>query len=225
MAKVLTAIVAENLSCIVEQHHLLPKTHFGGRPGRSTVDAVHYLVHKISAAWRDNKVASVLFLDVEGAFPNAVTTKLIHNLKKRRIPTSIVNFVTLLLTNRRTRLKFDDHVSDTINILNGIGQGDPLSMLLYILYNADLLDLPDNPLAEDAIGYVDDIALLSIGTDFEETTQRLKDMMTKRDGGLHWSISHNSKFEVTKSVIVHFTRKQFQIQTTRTAAYRYLGRH
>ena len=30
MAKVLTSIVAENLSQIVKQHHLLPKTHFGG---------------------------------------------------------------------------------------------------------------------------------------------------------------------------------------------------
>jgi Reverse transcriptase (RNA-dependent DNA polymerase) len=93
MAKVLTSIVAENLSRIVEQHRLLPKNHFGGRPGRSTADAVHYLVDKIHKAWRSNKVVSVLFLDVEGAFPNAVTSRLIHNLKKRRIPTSIVNFV------------------------------------------------------------------------------------------------------------------------------------
>jgi hypothetical protein len=135
MAKVLTAVVANNLSRVVEQHQLLPKTHFGGRPGRSTTDAVHYLVDKICTAWRENRVASVLFLDVEGAFPNAVTTRLIHNLKKRRIPTAIVRYVKLLLMDRKTRLKFDDYVSETINITNGIGQGDPLSMLLYILYN------------------------------------------------------------------------------------------
>ena len=207
MAKVLTAIVAENLSRIVEQHHLLPKTHFGGRPGRSTADAVHYIVHKISTAWRENKVASVLFLDVEGAFPNAVTSKLIHNLKKRGIPETIVKFTTQLLSDRRTRLKFDDYTSETIDITNGIGQGDPLSMLLYIIYNADLLDLPDNPNTESAIGYVDDIALLTIGADFEETTQQLNEMMTKQDGGLQWSISHNSRFEVTKSAIIHFSRK------------------
>ena len=42
-AKVLTAIVAENLSQLVEHHHLLPKTHFGERPGRSTIDAVDIL--------------------------------------------------------------------------------------------------------------------------------------------------------------------------------------
>ena len=207
MAKVLTSIVAENLSRIVEQHHLLPRTHFSGRPGRSTVDAIQYLVHKISTAWRENKVASVLFLDVEGAFPNAVNAKLIHNLKKRRVPKAIVQFITQLLQNRRTKLKFDDYVSEPIDITNGIGQGDPLSMLLYIIYNADLLDLPDNPNAEDVIGYVDDIALFSTGIDFDESTQRLSEMMTKQDGGLQWSISHNSRFEVTKSAIIHFSRK------------------
>ena len=30
-SQTLTSIVAENLSQLIEQHHLLPKTHFGGR--------------------------------------------------------------------------------------------------------------------------------------------------------------------------------------------------
>ena len=115
-----------------------------------------------------------------------------------------------LLTARKTRLKFDDHVSNIINIENGIGQGDPLSMLLYILYNADLLDLPDDPASEDTISYVDDIALIATGEDFEETMQKLKNMMMKDGGGLHWSISHNSQFEVTKSAIMHLSRKTAQ---------------
>ena len=206
-AKVLSSIVAENLSQVVETHHLLPKNHFGGRPGRSTADAVHYLVHRICEAWRSNKVVSVLFLDVEGAFPNAVTARLIHNLKKRRIPTAIVNFVEKLLENRRTRLKFDDYISDIIDIANGIGQGDPLSMLLYILYNADLLELTDDPEVEDALGYVDDIALIATGNDFEETTNRLGSLMSKEEGGIHWSRTHNSKFEVSKSAVLHFSKK------------------
>ena len=140
LAKLLTAIIAENFSNITETFKLLPSNHFGGHPGRSTADAIHYLTNKILHAWCTNKVASVLFLDVKGAFPNAVTTRLLHNLKKRRTPHSIVNFVEQLLKNRKTRLKFNDYTSDPISILNRIGQGDPLSMLLYIYYNADILD-------------------------------------------------------------------------------------
>ena len=78
-------------------------------------------------------------------------------------------------------MKFDDYVSGRIDITNGIGQGDPLSMLLYILYNADLLEIPDNELKEDAIGYVDDIALVAQGDNFDESTHRLELMMTKED--------------------------------------------
>ena len=81
MAKVLTALIADNISRLVEQHQLLPKTHFGSRVGKTTTDAIHYLVHKVKQAWENNQVASILFMDVEGTFPNAVTDCLIHNLK------------------------------------------------------------------------------------------------------------------------------------------------
>jgi Reverse transcriptase (RNA-dependent DNA polymerase) len=94
-----------------------------------------------------------------------------------------------------------------MDITNGIGQGDPFSMLLYIIYNTDLLEITENDNMEDAVGYVDDIALLGKGEDFEKSTNRLKAMMTKEDGGLQWSKDHNLKFEVSKSVIVHFSRK------------------
>ena len=112
-----------------------------------------------------------------------------------------------LLTSRRTRIHFNNYTSELMDITNGIGQGNPLSMLLYIIYNADLLDLPDDLNNEDVLGYVDDIALLAIGNNFEETTTRLKQMMEKEDGGIQWSKEHNSIFEVNKSAIKHFTRR------------------
>ena len=34
--------------------------------------------------------------------------------------------------------------------------------------------------------------------------------MMREDGGLEWSRSHNSKFEVNKSAVMHFTRKTAQ---------------
>ena len=54
---------------------------------------------------------------MEGAFPNAVTDRLIHNLRRRRILMVYVAFVKQLLTRRHTRLKFDNFVSESINIL------------------------------------------------------------------------------------------------------------
>ena len=72
MGKLLTAIVSEQLTNYTEKYSLLPPTHFGGRPGRMTTDALHMLLYKIKDAWCKRQVVSVLFLDIEGAFPNAV---------------------------------------------------------------------------------------------------------------------------------------------------------
>lgn len=56
--------------------------HFGGRPGRTTTDALHALTYRIKDAWRKKQVVAVLFLDIEGAFPNAVNATTQHKIEK-----------------------------------------------------------------------------------------------------------------------------------------------
>ena len=80
-------------------------------------------------------------------------------------------------------------------------------MILYIIYNADLLEITEDVISEDALGYVNDVALLAVGQDFAETTTKLRNLMEKREGGLDWSRSHNSHFEISKSAVLHLTRK------------------
>jgi hypothetical protein len=80
MAKVLMAIVAEDILYLVESNSLLSKSHYGGRLGRMTTDVVHALVDKVKSAWKRGKVVFILFLDVEAAFLNAATDRLLHNL-------------------------------------------------------------------------------------------------------------------------------------------------
>ena len=85
-AKLLSAIVADRTSYILESHNLFPSTHFGGRPGRSMEDSLHLLENTIRHAWRQGKVVSALFLDIKGAFPNAVTDRLVHTMKCHQLP-------------------------------------------------------------------------------------------------------------------------------------------
>jgi hypothetical protein len=172
-----------------------------------TTDAVHALVDKVKTAWRRGKVVSILYLDVEGAFPNAVTDRLLHNLRRRKIPVVYTRFVEELLKGRRTRIKFDDFLSDPIQIHNGIGQGDPLSMILYIIYNADFLELASTS-AEDSLGFVADAMAMVEGKTFKENVKKLTKFMNRRNGGFKWSQDHNSKFAIDKLAVTHFTRKR-----------------
>jgi hypothetical protein len=50
-AKLLTAIVADHMSHLIETNHLLPSMHFGGRPGRSTTDSLHLLEATVKNTW------------------------------------------------------------------------------------------------------------------------------------------------------------------------------
>jgi len=164
---------------------------------------MHLLIIKAKAAWCKGKVAAALFLDVESAFPNAVPEKLIGNLRKRGVPRKYANFVQSMLDSRETTLKFDGYISENLQIDNGIGQGDPLSMTLYQFYNADLLDIPRN-VGEDAIAYMDDALMLSVADTFEEAHQTLADMMSREGGVSDWSSSHNSPLELSKLALINF---------------------
>ena len=171
---------------------------------RTATDAVHLLVHRIKGEWRKRKVITVLFLDIEGAFPNAVNKQLLHNLKSRRVPKKLIRYIANLLNDRSTTLRFDDHTSTPIEINNGIGQGDPLSMALYQFYNADLVEIPKEDEGEFAAAYVDDAIISASANTFEEAHEKLRDMMTREDGAINWAEKHNSPFEYTKLALIDF---------------------
>ena len=76
-----------------------------------------------------------------------------------------------------------------------IGQGDPLSMVLYQYYNADLLDIPKLP-SELAAAYVNDVILIVTAKTFKGVHTILADMMTREGGAMEWARQHNSKFEM-----------------------------
>ena len=94
-------------------------------------------------------------------------------------------------------------MSDWVDIDNGIVQGDPLSMLLYLFYNADLLG--DIKKMEAKIVYVDDANFFAEGPDFKTAYEKLHDMMTQEGGGQDWARTHGSRFEMSKLELVGFS--------------------
>jgi Endonuclease-reverse transcriptase/Reverse transcriptase (RNA-dependent DNA polymerase) len=74
LGKVMESIIAEIISYLTETHELLPAHHYGGRPGRSTEDAMMVLSESIYRVWKGKKVYTALFMDVAGAFNNVQYT-------------------------------------------------------------------------------------------------------------------------------------------------------
>ena len=121
-----------------------------------------------------------------------------------RVPKRYVGFISNLLTGFRNRLKFDEYISDWFHLDNGIVQGDPLSMTLYLFYNADRLDIARGQF-EMCLGYMDDMALVVVAGSFEDTHRMLGNMLSHKGGANKWAVAHNSKFKASKSVLVDFS--------------------
>ena len=206
IAKVQSIIVTEDLSYECEAFNLLPDYQFGGRPGRSTTDALHHVEQFIKNAWRRGQAASALFLDIQAAFPNMQRARLLENMRARKLAPGYLRYVDMILTQRQIQLKFDDHISEPFHPTNGCCQGCPLSMLLYAIYNAPLIRIANaKNRNEGIVGFVDDTTLLASGKDLDETHAILKDMMERRNGVFDWSRSYNSPLEMNKLTLVDFT--------------------
>jgi Reverse transcriptase (RNA-dependent DNA polymerase)/Endonuclease-reverse transcriptase len=107
LGKLIESVVTELLSYAVEEYELIPPQHYGGRPGRTGEEAMVMLMERIKHAWKEGSRYSVVFMDVAGAFNYVHHKRLIHNMKKRKVPDFIVRWVENFLQNRSTRLKFN----------------------------------------------------------------------------------------------------------------------
>lgn len=207
MAKILSSCVAENLIYVIEANQLIPNTHFGGRPGKTTTDSLHYKTKYIFDNWRKGNDVAAVYLDISGAYPSVHIPRLIHNLRMRRIPEVYVNWIEERLKNRRTTLNFDDFTSEPFDILTGIDQGCPLSGTLYIIYNAELVEIALPLGATLNLGFQDDVSLMAPGANLEEANEKLREMLIGTGGALNWAKSHASIFEIDKTALIGYSRK------------------
>lgn len=166
-------------------------------------DGVHLLTKTVYDAWRSKKVVSILFLDVEAAFPSAIPERLFDEMRKLGIPEVIVDWLRRKLQGRKTRLSFDDFVSNLFEIFSGIDQGCPLSVLLYKIYNLLLLECADTTQNVSALGFIDDVSVLAVGKDLDDTSAKLRNYMERRGGARDWSRTRNSAFALNKLALLH----------------------
>jgi hypothetical protein len=176
MGKVIESVLTNWLSGFAETEGLLSLNQFGGRPGRSAVDALLLLTQKIKDAWRVGKVASVLLMDISQVFPSISHAHLIHLLHVKRVPEAVVGIISSFLSNQQTTLTFDDFHSPLapIPIPNGLSQGSPLSALLFLIFANELLHDRDNG------GYIDDISRFTASYSLEDNVEDLEEHMERK---------------------------------------------
>ena len=202
LGKGLEKVIAARLSYLVEEYQLLPKEHTGGRKLSSIENAIHMILKGVHGAWknRDNQVASLLMLDVKGAFDNVSHARLLHNLRKRGISEKATNWIKSFLDNRSTVIVIPKGESPRYDIETGIPQGSPISPILYLFYNADIADICRHK-GHLAPTYIDDVSVLVKGPTAQANCETLREIHTEIQ---QWAITHASEFGVDKYQLMHF---------------------
>ncbi len=206
LGKALEFILAKRITYLAETYRLLPHNHFGSRRDRSTKHALYYIVKRIYSSWNKRKIPSVLLLDITGAFDNVPKDRLLHNLRTKQINARIVAWIGSFLTRRSTTLRTNEQITDKIGISIGIPQGSPLSPILFLFYNAPLLEDLEIVGSVSATGFVDDVVLLVEGKICKENSTVFHDLHEKICK--LWARHHGSKFASEKYQLSHFTRKR-----------------
>jgi hypothetical protein len=164
------------------------------------------VIEKIYQAWRKHKVLTLVSFDVKGAFNGVHAHVLEQRLRARRVPEQAVQWIRNFCSHRRAQVTLGSYESEPKEIeYPGIPQGSPLSPLLYIFYNADLVEEAIDKKG-GAIGFVDDFNAWVVGDNERQTTRLIQNTVIPH--AEQWAKQSAAIFEKDKTSLIHFTRSK-----------------
>jgi hypothetical protein len=203
LGKILESVVAERISYLAETFGLLPANHFGARKQRSAEQALLLLQECIYKAWRSKKVLSLISFDVKGAYNGVCKERLLLRLQARGIPPLIVRWIDAFCSERTAMIQVNGYTSPKQSLRQaGLPQGSPLSPVLFLFFNADLVQqrIDNNG---GSIAFMDDYTAWVTGPSAEANYVGIQQIVEE---ALQWEKRSGATFETAKTALVHFTR-------------------
>ena len=118
---------------------------------------------------------------------------------------TLVRWITNFLIDRSIEIRVAGYTQPLSRVHAGIPQGSPLSPILYLFYNANLLEKLENKgLYTSAIGFINDINIVT----YSLTTQRNCEVLQCIHRECEtWAKRHGSSFNPQKYDLIYFTRR------------------
>ena len=194
-------VISKRLSWTALTHNVFSSQHAGALPKRSATDLVAALTHDLEQALARGKQATLVTLDVQGAFDALPPNRLLKRMQDQGWPLAIVRLVRSFLADRRVRVRLEDCTTIFHDVTCGTPQGSPLSPVLYMLYLTELLRQD----VRYRFGYADDIALYRASNTLEENVELLQEDVKKI---LQWGDENKVFFAPEKMELMHFSNKR-----------------
>jgi hypothetical protein len=143
-----------------------------------------------------------------GVFDRVVPARLLHNMRERKVPEWIVKWVGSFISNRTTTLCLLCYNTDAFPTDTSIPQGSPLSLILFLFHNVNLVEICNPPtLPSLGTGFVDDVNALALCKLREENRRMLQKV---HERCLEWARMRRASSAPEKYILVHFTKARMK---------------
>ncbi len=176
------------------------------RKHRSTDTTLQLITEKIYIVWSDTRrrVVSLLNLNEKSAFDNVAHSRLLHDMKKRKVLKLLLEFVKNFLRNWRITITIDDYTTMKRSMNVNISQDSLLSSILYLFYNVNLLKACDDiRLRISFTDFIDDVNILTYKKFMKRNCRVLNEVYDRCE---QWSKMYDIKFSKTKHELIHFMK-------------------
>ncbi|RKK50820.1 hypothetical protein BFJ69_g18007, partial [Fusarium oxysporum] len=160
LGKGLERLIARRLAWAAVYYSVLHPQQAGALPKRSATDLVTALIHDIEEAFACKKVATLVTMDIQGAFDTVMRNRLVLRLREQGWPDYLARWAGSFMSGRSARVRYQDTITPSSPLQCGLPQGSPVSPILFLLYTKPIYRL-GNPWGR--FGYADDTAILSVG--------------------------------------------------------------
>ncbi len=214
LSKILKFIIFKHLQNVIEACNSILNTQMKAHKHKSTDRTLQLIIEKIHIMWSNTRrrVVLLLSLNEKNAFNNVMHSKLLHDMKKRKVSRLLLKFVKNFLKDQRIMITIDDYTMMKCSMNVDISQDSSLSLILYLFYNANLLEACDNiKLRTSFTDFMNDVNILTYKEFIKCNCKVLNEIYDKCK---QWSKMHDIKFLITKHKLIHFIRtfKWFNIK-------------
>ena len=178
-----------------EEYKVIGEEQNGFREDKRGKYNIYIIREIIDVHKRERKPLYLAFLDIEKAYDKVNRKTLIYILNKIGLPQKIVNLISSIYRNTKSKYIFGDIMTGWVNLERGVRQGCVLSPLLFSIYTEELAARIRNSglgvkVNEDRLGsllYAHDVVLIG------ENEKMLQNMLNNvRTYGSEFSLSFNS---------------------------------
>ena len=191
-AKILEKLVHKRLLMYLMANNFLTDYQFGFLPSRSTQLAIFELLKQIYSAFNNKKIFGAICLDVSKAFDCINHVKLFEKMKSCGMSNSVLRWFKSYFS-RTQIVRFNDNVSNILDVSTGIGQGTILGPLIFVFYINDIV----YNIANLRINmYADDCLIYTVGNNWEIMFPKIQDGLNTVQ---KWCLDNSLKLNARKS--------------------------